>query len=233
MAKILFVMTGASYWTMKDGHRHPTGYWAEEFVAPYSAFTEAGHEITVATPDAVVPTVDTMSLRPEMAGSAQEALDEEQVIERADELRWPIDLKDVRMEDYDAVYFPGGHGPMEDLAYDADAGKLLNDALASGKPLAVVCHAPAALLSTRNAEGKSPFEGYRITGFADEEEEAVGLAAKAKWLMEDEVTDKVGVEYSRGPIWQPYTVVDRNLFTGQNPASAGPLAREHVLPALA
>ena len=233
MAKILFVMTGASYWTMKDGHRHPTGYWAEEFVAPYSAFTEAGHEITVATPGGVVPTVDTMSLRPQMAGNAQKALDEEGVIERADELRWPIDLKDARVEDYDAVYFPGGHGPMEDLAYDADAGKLLNDALASGKPLAVVCHAPAALLSTRDAGGKSPFEGYRISGFAGQEEEALGLAARAKWLMEDEVTDKVGVEYSRGPIWQPYTVVDRNLFTGQNPASAGPLARDHVLPALA
>ena len=87
--------------------------------------------------------------------------------------------------------------------------------------------------SAPDAEGKSPFEGYRITGYADEEEEPVGLAAKAKWLMEDEVTDKVGVEYSRGPIWQPYTVVDRDPFTGQNPASAGPLAREHVLPALA
>jgi len=233
MAKILFVMTGASYWTMKDGHRHPTGYWAEEFVAPYRAFTETGHEITVATPGGVVPTVDTMSLRPEMAGSAQKALDYEDVIERADELRWPIDIKNARLEDYDAVYLPGGHGPMEDLAYDADCGKLLSDALASGKPLAVVCHAPAALLSTRDAEGKSPFEGYHITGFADEEEEAVGLAARAKWLMEDEVTDKVDVEYSRGPIWQPYTVADRNLFTGQNPASSGPLAREHVLPALA
>jgi putative intracellular protease/amidase len=73
MAKVLFVLTGASYWTLKDGHRHPTGYWAEEFVAPYNAFTEAGHEVTVATPGAVVPTVDTMSLRPDMAGSAQKA----------------------------------------------------------------------------------------------------------------------------------------------------------------
>jgi putative intracellular protease/amidase len=232
MARILFVMTGASYWTLKDGHRHPTGYWAEEFVAPYRAFTEAGHEITVATPDAVVPRVDTMSLRPDMAGSEQKAREEEDVIERADELRRPVALRDVRVEDYDAVYYPGGHGPMEDLAFDADSGKLLVEALASGKPLAVVCHAPAALLATRDADGKSPFAGYRITGFADEEEAAVGLASRAKWLMEDEVTDKVGVAYSRGPIWQPYTVVDRNLYTGQNPASSGPLAREHVLNAL-
>jgi len=226
MAKILFVLTGASYWTLKDGHRHPTGYWAEEFVAPYSAFTAAGHEVTVATPGAVVPTVDTLSLRPDMAGGAQQAREEEDVIERADELRWPIALKDARLEDYDAVYYPGGHGPMEDLAFDADSGKLLVEALASGKPLAVVCHAPAALLATTDAEGTSPFASYRITGYTDEEEQALGLASRAKWLMEDEVTDKLGVEFSRGPIWQPYTVVDRNLYTGQNPASAGPLAKE-------
>jgi putative intracellular protease/amidase len=226
MAKILFVLTGASYWTLKDGHRHPTGYWAEEFVAPYEAFIAAGHEVTVATPGAVVPTVDTFSLRPDMAGSAQKAREEEDVIERADELRWPIALKDVRLQDFDAVYYPGGHGPMEDLAFDADSGKLLVDALASGKPLAVVCHAPAALLATRDADGKSPFAGYRVTGYTDDEESAVGLASRAKWLMEDEVTDKVGVEFSRGPIWRPHTVVDRNLYTGQNPASAGPLAQE-------
>jgi putative intracellular protease/amidase len=227
MAKILFVVTGASFWTMKDGHRHPTGYWAEEFVAPYGAFSGAGHELTVATPSAVVPTVDTMSLRPEMAGSTQKAREEEDVIERADELRWPIPLKNARLGDYDAVYYPGGHGPMEDLAFNADSGQLLTDALASGKPLAVVCHAPAGLLATRDADGKSPFAGYRVTGFTDDEEEAVGLASRAKWLMEDEVK-KLGVEFSRGPIWQPYTVVDRNLYTGQNPASAGPLAQELV-----
>jgi len=169
MAKILFVLTGASFWTMKDGHRHPTGYWAEEFVAPYAAFTQAGHEVTVATPDAVVPTVDTMSLRPDMAGSAEKAREEEDVIEGADELRWPIPLKNARLEDYDAVYYPGGHGPMEDLAFNADSGKLLVEALASGKPLAVVCHAPAAMLATRDADGKSPFAGYRVTGFTDDE----------------------------------------------------------------
>jgi putative intracellular protease/amidase len=225
MAKILFVMTGASYWTLKDGHRHPTGYWAEEFVAPYKTFTDAGHEITVATPDAVVPTVDMMSLRPDFAGSEQISQQEEDVIERADELRWPIALTDVHLEDYDAVYYPGGHGPMQDLAFDADSGKLLVDELASGKPLAVVCHAPAALLATRDSDGHSPFAGRRITGFTDDEEAKVGLASKAKWLMEDEVK-KLGVEFSHGPNWAPYTVVDGNLYTGQNPASAGPVAKE-------
>jgi putative intracellular protease/amidase len=115
---------------------------------------------------------------------------------------------------------------MEDLAFDADSGKLLVEALASGKPLAVVCHGPAALLATRDTEGTSPFASYRITGYTDDEEAALGLASRAKWLMEDEVTDKVGVEFSRGPIWQPFTVVDRNLYTGQILASAGPLAKE-------
>ena len=114
---------------------------------------------------------------------------------------------------------------MEDLAFNVDSGKLLVEALESGKPLAVVCHAPAGLLATRDAEGKSPFAGYQITGFTNDEEDAVGLGSKAKWLLEDEVK-KLGVEFSRGPIWQPYTVVDRNLYTGQNPASAGPLAQE-------
>jgi putative intracellular protease/amidase len=171
-----------------------------------------------------------LSLRPDMAGGADKAREEEDVIERADELRWPVALSDARPEQYDAVYYPGGHGPMEDLAFDADSGRLLVDALGSGKPLAVVCHAPAALLATRGEDGTSPFAGYRITGFTDDEEAAVGLASRAKWLMEDEVR-KLGVDFTRGPMWEPYTVVDRNLYTGQNPASAGPLARR-VLQAL-
>src|SRR5215510_6033666 len=104
MAKILFVMTGASYWTLKDGARHPTGYWAEEFVAPYTAFTDAGHEVTVATPGGVVPYTDTMSLEPSLLGSEENARKEEAVIESAEELRHPVALNAVRLKDYDAVY---------------------------------------------------------------------------------------------------------------------------------
>lgn len=228
MAKILCVLTGASYWTMKDGHRHPTGYWAEEFVAPYSVFTDAGHEVTVATPAGVVPVVDTMSLEPRMAGGEENALQEEAVIESADELRHPISLQEVRLEDYDAVYYPGGHGPMEDLSVDPDSGALLRAALASGNPLGIVCHAPAALLATRDANGETPFANYRVTGFCNEEEAGVSFADKAKWLLEDELK-KLPTQYSRGPAWEPYTVVDRSLFTGQNPASSGPLAKELVM----
>ncbi|WP_316529335.1 type 1 glutamine amidotransferase domain-containing protein [Kitasatospora brasiliensis] len=224
MAQLLFVLTGSPYWTLKDGTRHATGYWAEEFAAPYKTLTEAGHRVVVATPGGVIPTVDMMSLRPEMAGGAQNALGLEAVIRSAEELRHPIQLSDARMEDYDAVYFPGGHGPMEDLWIDADAGRLLTAALASGKPLAVVCHAPAAMLATR-VRGVSPFAGYRVTGFTNDEEHAVGLASKARWLLEDELKE-LGVRFERGEMWKPYTVVDRNLYTGQNPASSGVLGQE-------
>jgi putative intracellular protease/amidase len=226
MAKVLFVVTGASYWTLADGTRHPTGYWAEEFAAPYKELTEAGHDVVVASPGGVVPRVDSMSLRPAMAGSAQIALDLEEVLRTAEELRHPITLANARAEDYDAVYYPGGHGPMEDLWQDADSGRLLIAALASGKPLAIVCHAPVAMLATRR-NGVSPFGGYRVTGFTNDEEDGVGLRAKAQWTCEDELV-KLGVDFTRGEMWKPYTVVDRNLYTGQNPASAGPVAREFL-----
>src|ERR1700749_2272773 len=161
MAKIVFVVTGASYWTLADGTRHPTGYWAEEFAAPYSAISKAGHGVVVASPGGVVPHVDVMSLRPAMAGSAEIALELEEILRSAEELRRPIELADARLDDYDAVYYPGGHGPMEDLWRDADSGRLLLAALASGKPLAIVCHAPVAILATRR-NGATPFSDYRI-----------------------------------------------------------------------
>jgi len=226
MAKVLFVVTGASYWTLADGTRHPTGYWAEEFAAPYSELTKAGHQVVVATPGGVVPHVDVMSLRPAMAGSAEIALELEEILRSAEELRHPIELADARVEDYDAVYYPGGHGPMEDLWEDADSGRLLIAALASGKPLAIVCHAPVAMMATRR-NGTSPFAGYRVTAFTNDEEDGVGLRAKARWTAEDELV-KMGVDFQRGEMWKPYTLVDRNLYTGQNPASAGPLAREFM-----
>ena len=141
-------------------------------------------------------------------------------------MRHPIELADARLADYDAVYYPGGHGPMEDLWQDADSGRLLTAALASGKPLAIVCHAPVAMMATRR-NGVSPFAGYQVTAYTNDEEDAVGLRAKARWTAEDELV-KMGVDFSRGEVWKPYTVKDRNLFTGQNPASAAPLAEEFM-----
>lgn len=224
VAKVLFIVSGATYWVLKDGTRYATGYWAEEFAKPYKIITDAGHEVVVATPNGVTPNVDMMSLRPSMAGGEKGALELEAIIRSAEVMRRPLKLSDVRLEDYDAVYLPGGHGPMADLAFDADVGRLLTAQLASGNPLFIVCHGPASMLATR-IHGVSPFKGYRITCFTDEEEEAVGLAPRATWLLETELKDKVGVNFSRGEIWKPYMVEDRNLVTGQNPASAEILAK--------
>ena len=227
MAKILFIVSGATYWVLKDGTRYATGYWAEEFANPYKIITEAGHEVVVGTPNGVTPNVDMMSLRPAMAGGEQGALELEAIIRSAEAMRRPLKLTDVRLEDYDAVYLPGGHGPMSDLAFDADVGRLLTAQLASGNPLFIVCHGPAAMLATR-IHGVSPFKGYRVTGFTNEEEEAVGLASRVTWLLETDLKEKIGVDFSRGEIWKPYMVEDRNLVTGQNPASAAVLGRRLV-----
>ncbi|RMI28945.1 type 1 glutamine amidotransferase domain-containing protein [Nocardia stercoris] len=227
MAKVLFIVSGASYWVVKDGSRYATGYWAEEFANPYRILTDAGHEVVVATPGGVIPTPDMMSLRPAMNGGIDGALRMESIIREAEALRRPLQLSDIRLEDYDAVYLPGGHGPMADLAFDADCGRLLRRQLASGNPLFIVCHAPASILSTR-IHGESPFTGYRMTCFTDEEEEAVGVAAIAPWLLETDLKAKIGVQFSRGPIWEPYMVEDRNLVTGQNPASAAVLGGRMV-----
>ncbi|MFF5039874.1 MULTISPECIES: type 1 glutamine amidotransferase domain-containing protein [Streptomyces] len=191
-------MSGATYLTLKDGTRYATGYWAEEFAAPYRALTEAGHQVVVATPKGATPNVDMMSLRPEMAGGVEGALELEAIIRSAEVMRRPIQLSDVRIEDYDAVYLPGGHGPMEDLWVDADAGRILTAQLASGKPLAIVCHGPSAMLATR-IHGVSPFKGYRVTCFTNDEEEAVGMASRTRWLLEDELKE-LGVEFSRGEL---------------------------------
>ncbi|MFD9128411.1 type 1 glutamine amidotransferase domain-containing protein [Kitasatospora sp. NPDC059571] len=227
MSKILFVVTGATYWTLNDGTRHPTGFWAEEVVAPYKAFTAAGHQITVATPGGVVPTPDRGSLTPEANGGAEGAAEIAAGLEAFTGLREPIDIADVRLDDYDAVFYPGGHGPMEDLAVDAGSGRLLVDALDSGKPLGVVCHGPAALLAATREDGSNAFAGYRLTGFSNAEETQAGLADKAPWLLQDRLT-KAGADVQVGEPWAPKVVVDRNLITGQNPQSSAPLAAEMI-----
>ena len=225
MIKILIALTGATIWNLKGGEKHPTGFWAEEAVAPYEAFKAAGHEIVVATPGGVVPTVDKGSLAAEVNGGQENADRIAGVLDAADELRHPIRLEDVDLDDYAAVFYPGGHGPMEDLAVNADSGRLLTSALESGKPLGVVCHAPAALLAATGADGANTFAGYRVAAFTNAEETQAGFADRAKWLLQDRLTE-AGVQVQVGEPWAPNVVVDRNLVTGQNPASSAPLAVE-------
>ena len=230
MSKILFVVTGAQHWTLADGSQHPTGFWAEELVAPYRVFSRAGHEVVVATPGGVVPVVDEASLAADANGGQENADAIRSELDQIDQLRTPLQLEDVDPGDYAAVFYPGGHGPMEDLAVDATSAAVLVDTLGSGKPLGVVCHAPAALLATRDARGTSPFAGYRLTGFTNAEEKQAGLADKATWLLQDRLVE-LGADFQEADPWSEHVVVDRNLYTGQNPASSAPLA-EKMLEAL-
>ncbi|KOV96661.1 type 1 glutamine amidotransferase domain-containing protein [Streptomyces sp. NRRL B-3648] len=225
MSKILFVMTGADQWTLADGTTHPTGFWAEEAVVPYRAVKAAGHEVVVATPGGVVPPVDRASLAPEFNGGEEGAAEVARALEEMTELRTPVKLAEVDLGDFAAVFYPGGHGPMEDLAVDAESGRLLVSALDSGKPLAVVCHGPAALLAAVRPDGTNAFAGYRAAAFTNEEETQGGLAGQAEWLLQDRLTE-AGVDVRAGEPWAPHVVVDRNLITGQNPASSAPVAEE-------
>ncbi|MER7442468.1 type 1 glutamine amidotransferase domain-containing protein [Micromonospora avicenniae] len=223
MAKILFVMTGADHWTLADGERHPTGFWAEEFAEPYRALIEAGHEVTVATPGGVVPTVDRVSLAPEFNGGAQGAEAVAALLDGASALRRPVALADVDPADYAAVFYPGGHGPMEDLSGDRESARVITETLGSGRPLALVCHGVAALLATEESDGVSPLRGYQVTGFTKAEEAQTGLAERARWLLQDRLV-ALGVRFTEAPAWSSHVVADRNLLTGQNPRSSAELA---------
>ena len=228
MPKILFVITAATHWTLADGFEQPAGYWAEEALGPYAVFKEAGYEVAVATPGGVPPTPDAMSLTPDFNGGEEGAEQMKAALRDATELANPMRIEDVRVDDYAAVFYPGGWGPMEDLPDNAESGRLLTEWLASGKPLSLVCHGPAALLATVDSEGSSPFEGYRLTGLSNAEEIQNGLADRAKWLLQDRLVADLKADYREDDPFAPHVEVDRTLYTGQNPQSAVPLANELV-----
>lgn len=225
MTSVLFVVSAADGWTLKDGTVHPTGYWAEELAVPHRLFSDAGWDITIATPNAVAPTLDEGSLG-EGAGDPKELEEIRAYLESIkEELDNPTSLADVNEADYDLVFYPGGHGPMEDLAVDAVSGALLTQRLAAGKPLALLCHAPAALLAAKNEDGTNAFAGKNVTAFSNTEEESAGLAENAKWLLESELVN-AGVTYDKAAEdWSSHVVVDGNLYTGQNPQSSAELAK--------
>ena len=228
MTRVLFVISAANRWTLADGTVHPSGYWAEEVAVPHRIFTDAGWDIAIATPGGKAPTLDRLSLgvaggMPSKRRAIREYLDG-----IAGRLAHPIALDTVEPDDYGLVFYPGGHGPMEDLAYDATSGELLAQRLASGKPLALLCHAPAAILAAENADGTSPFAGRRMTGLSNREELLNRFARKAPWLLEDRLK-QAGVAYSKSLLpLRPHIVIDANLYTGQNPQSSERLARRLV-----
>ncbi|MET8966120.1 type 1 glutamine amidotransferase domain-containing protein [Streptomyces sp. NPDC004074] len=230
MTRILMVLSGVDYWTLADGSKHPSGYWAEEFVVPHRILTQAGFTVDIAAPEGGKPAADPVSLRPDVAGTEAESF-ADYIGAAAEALANPVALSAVDTADYDAIFIPGGHGPMEDLAHDPDLGRLLVEADTAGKIIAPVCHGPAALLSANLPGGRWQFAGRTLTVFTNEEERLNGTADRAPWLAETMLTARGAVVRSAKDAWQPNVVVDGNLCSGQNPASSKPLA-ERIVAAL-
>jgi putative intracellular protease/amidase len=225
---LLLVLTGADEWTLDDGTKHPTGFWAEELVAPMRVFADAGVDVTFATPGGALPTVDEASLAADAAGGEESAAELRAGLDAlAGRLAAPARLEDVSPADFDGLFIPGGHGPMEDLAVSEDLGRLIVAMLDDDKVVAAVCHGPAALLSANRPDGSWALEGRRMAGFTNEEETQAGLADRASWLLEDRLRD-AGGDMETGPAWQPFSVADDNLVTGQNPASSTEVAEKTV-----
>ena len=228
MTSVLIVVSAADRWTLKDGTGHPTGYWAEELAEPHKIFASAGWDITIATPGGVAPTVDRLSLGLVGGLPPKTRAVAEYLRQQDSALAHPKVLADIDPADYDVVFYPGGHGPMEDLAVDADSGRLLTNVLDSGRPLALLCHAPAATLAARREDGTWPFEGYRMTALSNAEERLNLFARKAPWLLQDRLSEaRAAYRKGRLPL-RPFIQVDRNLYTGQNPASSAMLAHKLV-----
>lgn len=232
MPNILMVVTAADSLTLADGSSHPTGFWAEELVVAHRELTNAGNVIAIATPGGRVPTVDPGSLSAATVGD-QATVDELVAYLRqiAPELAHPLALAAVDAADYDAIVLPGGHGPMADLAFDADLGRILRAADAAGTVIAPFCHGPAGLLSAVDADGAFAFAGRRLTVFTDEEERTGGLGANTPWFVESTLLDR-GAAVEEGAAWTSHVVRDGNLISGQNPQSSGAVAAA-VIDALA
>ncbi|MCZ4694993.1 type 1 glutamine amidotransferase domain-containing protein [Ancylomarina euxinus] len=215
---ILFVLTSHSQ--MGDtGHK--TGFWIEEFANPYYALADAGVKITIATPKGGVAPIDPTSNLPQNVTEDTERFSKDEAVQKM--INETIALADINFEDYDAVFYPGGHGPLWDLAEDKTSAKLIQDFYAANKPVAFVCHAPAALKHVKDANGEFLVKGKKVTGFTNEEEEAVQLTNVVPFLVEDMLKEHGGI-YSRGKTWEAYAVQDGNLITGQNPASSALVA---------
>ncbi len=217
--KVLMVLT--SHAQLGDTGRK-TGFWLEELAAPYYAFKDAGAEIVLASPKGGRPPLDPKSS--ELQHQTDLTRRFEADAQAVQLLAATIRLGSISQDGYDAVFYTGGHGPLWDLAEDRNAIKLIESFLISSKPVALVCHAPGVLRRARKPNGRPLVEGQRVTGFANSEEEAMGLTTVVPFLVEDELKAK-GAFFSKAADWAPYVVADGQLITGQNPASSGHTAR--------
>ncbi|NML85672.1 type 1 glutamine amidotransferase domain-containing protein [Polaromonas sp.] len=198
-----------------------TGFWLEEFAAPYYVFKDAGAELTLVSPQGGQPPLDPKSDEPDSQTDATRRFKSDAAAQSA--LAHTGKLSDVQASGFDAVFYPGGHGPLWDLAEDPNSIKLIEAMTAAGKTVSAVCHAPGVLRHVKAADGTPLVKGRKVTGFTNTEEAAVQLTDIVPFLVEDELVNKGG-QYSKGADWQPYVVVDGKLITGQNPASSAPAA---------
>jgi len=199
-----------------------TGFWLEELAAPYYVFKDAGVEVTLASPKGGRPPLDPKSNEP--AFRTDLTLRFEKDTAAQSQLDKTLRLDSVRQEDFDTLFYPGGHGPMWDLAEDKHSIKLIESFLAAGKNIAVVCHSTGALRHVKAPDGKPLVQGKEVTGFTDGEEAAVDLTNVVPFLVEDEML-KLGATFSKVANWGVHVVSDGPLITGQNPASSGPAAK--------
>ncbi|KVN26243.1 type 1 glutamine amidotransferase domain-containing protein [Burkholderia stagnalis] len=212
--KLLFVLT--SHDTLgSTGEK--TGFWLEEFAAPYYVLKDAGADITLASIAGGQPPLDPKSADAAFQTDATRRFDADAAARAA--LAATHKLSDVSIDDFDAVFYPGGHGPLWDLAEDADSIALIERAVATAKPVAAVCHAPGVLRHAKAPDGKPLVAGKSVTGFSNSEEELVGLTNVVPFLVEDELKANGG-RYSKTNDWDPYVAIDGLLITGQNPASS-------------
>lgn len=212
--KVLIVLT--SHDTLGDTGRK-TGFWLEEFAAPYYTFRDAGVETVLASPKGGQAPLDPVSNKPDFQTDMTRRYDADPEAQAA--LANTVRLDTVSAEDFDAVFYPGGHGPLWDLAEDSNSKKLIEDMLRSGKPVALVCHAPGVLRHVTNEDGTPLVQGRPVTGWSDSEEEAVGLTNVVPFLVETELK-KLGADYSKTKDWGSHVIQNDLLITGQNPASS-------------
>lgn len=213
MKKVLFVVTSND----KLGNTgEKTGFWSEELAAPYYELLDQGVEITIATPLGGQPPIDPKSADPASATEDTKRFDADKTLQ--EKLKHTHKLSTINQKDYDAVFYPGGHGPLWDLVEDKNSIALIESFYTHKKPVAFVCHAPAVLKNVK-VNGEFLVKGKKVTGFTNEEEEAVGLTKVVPFLLEDALTQN-GAKFSKGPNWAPYAVEDGLLITGQNPASS-------------
>ncbi len=198
-----------------------TGFWLEELAAPYYTFKDAGAEIVLASPKGGQPPLDPKSNEPDFKTDATRRFEAD--VDANAQLANTVRLDSVSQADFDTVFYPGGHGPLWDLAEDRHSVALLEAFIAAGKPVALVCHAPGVLRDVKTAEGTPLVQGRKVTGFTNTEEAGVGLTEVVPFLVED-MLKAAGGHYSKGPDWGSYVVTDGVLITGQNPASSAETA---------